>query len=110
MAAEVGAACRDTGFFAITGHGISPAQMQDAFAVAHEVFALPAEAKQELAIARHGSNRGYVGLAIEALDEKTARDLKAVSYTHLDVYKRQVLTWVKPTSVAIRAAAFSCSV
>ena len=76
VAAEVGAACRDTGFFAITGHGISTAQMQDAFAVAHEVFALPAEAKQELAIARHGSNRGYVGLAIEALDEKTARDLK----------------------------------
>ena len=69
VAAEVGAACRDTGFFAITGHGIGPAQMQDAFAVAHEVFALPAEAKQALAIARHGSNRGYVGLAVEALDE-----------------------------------------
>ena len=69
VAAEVGAACRDTGFFAITGHGISPAQMQDAFAVAHELFALPPEAKQALAIARHGSNRGYVGLAVEALDE-----------------------------------------
>ncbi|RZI99380.1 MAG: isopenicillin N synthase family oxygenase, partial [Rubrivivax sp.] len=70
VAAQIGAACRGTGFFAITGHGITPAGIDDAFAVAHEVFALPREAKRELAIATHGHNRGYVGLGVEALDEK----------------------------------------
>ncbi len=76
VAADIGAACRGTGFFVITGHGVSRAQTDDGFSAAHEVFALPREAKAELAIARHGSNRGYVGLGIEALDEKTAPDLK----------------------------------
>lgn len=72
----IGRACRDTGFFAITGHGLPASQIDDAFAAAHEVFALPAAAKQELAIARHGHNRGYVALGVESLDEKAAPDLK----------------------------------
>lgn len=76
VAAAIGRACRDTGFFVITGHGIAPTAMDDAFMAAHEVFALPPEAKRPLAIGAHGHNRGYVGLAVEALDEKTARDLK----------------------------------
>lgn len=50
--------------------------MRDAFAAAHEVFALPLDAKRELSITRHGHNRGYVGLGVEALDEKTLPDLK----------------------------------
>lgn len=76
VAREIGQACRDTGFFVITGHGVPSAQIDDAFAAAHEVFALSREAKQALAIATHGHNRGYVGLGVEALDEKTAPDLK----------------------------------
>jgi isopenicillin N synthase-like dioxygenase len=73
---QIGAACRGTGFFIVTGHGVAPALMRDAFAAAHELFALPPGAKRELAIARHGHNRGYVGLGVEALDEKTPPDLK----------------------------------
>lgn len=76
LARRIGAACRDIGFFAITGHGVAPAAMDDAFALAHEVFAQPAEAKQALSITRHGHNRGYVGLGIEALDEAADPDLK----------------------------------
>lgn len=76
VARAVGAACRDTGFFAITGHGVTPALRDDAFAAARAVFALPVAAKQALAIGRHGPNRGYVALGVEALDEKTAPDLK----------------------------------
>jgi isopenicillin N synthase-like dioxygenase len=75
-ARTIGRACRDTGFFAITGHGIEPSQIEDAFAAAHELFALPAAAKQDLAIGRHGHNRGYVALGVESLDEKAAPDLK----------------------------------
>jgi isopenicillin N synthase-like dioxygenase len=76
LAARIGAACRDIGFFAVTGHGVPQAVIDGAFGAAHEVFRLPREAKAELAIARHGHNRGYVGLGVEALDEKTAPDLK----------------------------------
>ncbi len=76
IANQIGAACRGTGFFVITGHGVEPALMRDAFAAAHEVFALPPDAKRALAIAKHGHNCGYVGLDVEALDEKSLPDLK----------------------------------
>jgi isopenicillin N synthase-like dioxygenase len=76
VAAAVGRACRDIGFFAITGHGVDPALIDDAFRATHELFALPADTKRALARERHGHNRGYIGLGVEALDEKTAPDLK----------------------------------
>jgi isopenicillin N synthase-like dioxygenase len=76
VAAAIGRACRDIGFFAITGHGVEPAVIDGVFRAAREVFALPAEAKSALARERHGHNRGYIGLGVEALDEKTAPDLK----------------------------------
>lgn len=76
LAQTVGHAARSTGFFAITGHGVPADCMAGAFAAAHAVFALPVQAKHALAIARHGHNRGYVGLGVEALDEATAPDLK----------------------------------
>ena len=76
LARRIGAACRGIGFFAITGHGLAQADIDEAFDAAHAVFALPTAAKRELAIAIHGHNRGYVGLGVEALDEKTAPDLK----------------------------------
>ncbi len=76
VAREIGAACRDTGFFAITGHGIDAARVDAVFTAAREVFALPAAAKQALAIGRHGPNRGYVGLGVESLDEHGAPDFK----------------------------------
>ena len=76
VAREVGTACRNIGFFAITGHGVAQGDIDHAFAAAHAVFALPSQAKLELSISTHGHNRGYVGLGVEALDEKTAPDLK----------------------------------
>jgi len=76
LARNIGLACRSIGFFAITGHGVASTSMHDAFETAHAVFALPTTAKQELAIAAHGSNRGYVGLGVEALGDKSAPDPK----------------------------------
>ncbi len=75
-ATAIGAACREVGFFAITGHGIAPSQIAQAFALAHSLFALPLAAKQALALATHGHNRGYAGLGTESLDEHAAPDLK----------------------------------
>ena len=76
LARAIGRACREVGFFAITGHGVGDTVFEGAFRAAHEVFELPIDAKRELARERHGHNRGYVGLGVEALDEKTAADLK----------------------------------
>lgn len=76
VAQAIGRASREIGFFAITGHGVPAACSAGVFAAADAVFALPPEAKRDLAIARHGHNRGYVGLGVEALDEATAPDLK----------------------------------
>ena len=75
-ARRIGAACRGIGFFAITGHGVAQAEIHDAFEIARAAFSLSAAVKGELAIATHGHNRGYVGLGVEALEERTAPDLK----------------------------------
>lgn len=76
VARQVGAACRDIGFFAITGHGIAATRLEQTFAQARRLFDLPAAEKEPLAIQRHGHNRGYVALGVESLDEKAAPDLK----------------------------------
>lgn len=76
VARRIGAACRDIGFFAITGHGVAPERIADTFAAAAQFFAQPLEAKQRLAIGVHGHNRGYVALGTESLDEKAQPDLK----------------------------------
>lgn len=76
VAAQVGAACREIGFFAITGHGVPQATIDDAFAASAEFFGQPLAAKLPLAYATVGHNRGYVGMGVEALDETKAGDQK----------------------------------
>ncbi|MEJ7931054.1 2-oxoglutarate and iron-dependent oxygenase domain-containing protein [Ramlibacter sp. AN1015] len=76
VAVAIGRACRDTGFFAIEGHGVAEATVASAFAAAQALFALAPEAKQALAIGRHGHNRGWVALGVESLDERAQPDLK----------------------------------
>jgi isopenicillin N synthase-like dioxygenase len=76
VAREIGVACRDTGFFAITGHGVAAERIAETFAAAAEFFALPLQAKRQLAIGVHGHNRGYVALGTESLDENATPDLK----------------------------------
>ncbi|WP_326541634.1 isopenicillin N synthase family dioxygenase [Pseudorhodoferax sp.] len=94
VAQAVGRASRETGFFAITGHGVPEACTRAVFAAAQAVFALPAKDKRALAIARHGHNRGYVGLGVEALDEATAPDLKeAYNLVWTDEATRPANVW-----------------
>ncbi len=76
VAARVGGACREVGFFMITGHGVAPALVADAFAASAAFFAQPSDVKAAMAIAKLGSNRGYVGTGVEALDEKSGADRK----------------------------------
>src|SRR5580693_8454532 len=60
VAEQIQAACRDRGFFYVTGHGV-PAELLDELAGASaEFFALPAADKTEIAMARGGRTwRGY---------------------------------------------------
>jgi isopenicillin N synthase-like dioxygenase len=74
-AAAVGAACRDTGFFYVANHGISPDLMEAAFDASAAFFARSAEVKREVLYSAAG-NRGYVPMKGEALDPTRPADLK----------------------------------
>jgi isopenicillin N synthase-like dioxygenase len=80
VARAIDRACREIGFFAITGHGIPDALVEDLRGHAHVYFALPLAAKLA---ARHpvaGTNRGYHPVAGETLasanDTAAPPDLK----------------------------------
>jgi isopenicillin N synthase-like dioxygenase len=51
---EIDAACRDSGFFLVTGHGIDPRLRDDLEALSREFFALPDQAKAAIAMQRGG--------------------------------------------------------
>ncbi len=76
IAAEVGAACRDVGFFYVVNHGVDQDLIAGAFDQSHRFFALPLTEKQALAIERIGGNRGYSGMLHEALDPGRGPDMK----------------------------------
>jgi isopenicillin N synthase-like dioxygenase len=60
VAHAIDRACRDNGFFAITGHGIPLALSDELERVSREFFALPEATKLEIAMARAGRRwRGF---------------------------------------------------
>ena len=56
---DLGNACRDTGFFLVSGHGIPQSLINDAFKAADDFFALPTEVKaaSECEAIENGSRR-----------------------------------------------------
>ena len=54
MAADIGAACRDLGFFYASGHAIAPATLDQLAAASQRFFALPHEIKLKISMARGG--------------------------------------------------------
>jgi isopenicillin N synthase-like dioxygenase len=80
VAAALDDACRETGFFAITGHGVADGVVDDLRRVAHEFFALPLAVKLASRHPVAGTNRGYHPLAGETLsaanDAPAPPDLK----------------------------------
>jgi isopenicillin N synthase-like dioxygenase len=74
--AEVDRACREVGFFAITGHGIGDELRAAVFDGAHRFFALPVDDKVAVAIERSDNNRGYAGVEGEKLQPDLPGDLK----------------------------------
>jgi isopenicillin N synthase-like dioxygenase len=84
VAAELGRACREVGFFYIRNHGISDELTSAMFARSEAFFASPAASKDEFAITRSKHNRGYVGIASESLNLAQA-DLKEAFNIGLDL-------------------------
>ncbi len=66
LADALDTACRDTGFFCITGHGISPELIADLERVARQFFALPESVKAAIAMPNAGRAwRGWFPLGGE---------------------------------------------
>ena len=78
-AAEIGAACRNLGFFYATGHGIGADTQSALEAASRRFFALPEATKMEIAMPRGGRAwRGYFPLGGELTSGKP--DLKQGLY------------------------------
>jgi isopenicillin N synthase-like dioxygenase len=85
IAAEVGAACRDVGFFYVGNHGVDRGLIERAFAQSRRFFGLPLAERQALAIEKIGGNRGYSGMLHEALDPGRGPDLKEAFNVGLEI-------------------------
>ncbi|MEM1345523.1 MAG: 2-oxoglutarate and iron-dependent oxygenase domain-containing protein [Pseudomonadota bacterium] len=71
--ADLGRACRGSGFFLLSGHGIDEALIEAVFAKADTFFDLPAADKAALDIRHNGQNRGWVAEGSERLDEASGQ-------------------------------------
>ena len=60
LCGEIGAACRTTGFFYLTGHGVPEALIAATYAEAARFHALPSAEKRRYHIANSRNHRGYV--------------------------------------------------
>ncbi len=80
VARQIDDACREIGFFAVTGHGVPDHIVHDLRRVAHAFFALPTAQKCAVRHPVPGTNRGYHPIGGEILaasnDETAAPDLK----------------------------------
>jgi len=76
VATQIDAACRDWGFFYITGHGIPPERIDALLAAAKAFFAQPEAEKLKIDITRTAHHRGYGAIATEQLDPTQPSDLK----------------------------------
>ncbi len=76
VARAIGAAARDIGFFAVTGHGVPDDIITGVFHAAQTFFALPPERKALVGIERSTQYLGYAALASERLDPSRPGDAK----------------------------------
>lgn len=83
---EMGRACRETGFFVLTGHGIGQDLIDRVFAQADAFFALPGPEKARFDIRQSDTNRGWTPEGSENLDDSAdAVDRKEAFNIGLDL-------------------------
>jgi isopenicillin N synthase-like dioxygenase len=76
VAARLGAAAREIGFFYIVNHGVPHALRDAVFAASAAFFAQDEAAKQSILFSAATGNRGYVPMKGESLDPTKPADLK----------------------------------
>lgn len=76
---QVRRACLSSGFFQITGHGISKALQRRILSATTDFFTLPLPQKQELDCKKTVGYRGYETLATQSYHEGVKPDLKEAS-------------------------------
>jgi isopenicillin N synthase-like dioxygenase len=74
--ATLSAACRETGFFCVSGHGMDAASRASVFAASRQFFMLPIAEKRRFSIALSPHNRGYVEMEAERLQPDAPPDRK----------------------------------
>jgi isopenicillin N synthase-like dioxygenase len=82
---QIGAACREFGFFGAVNHGIAPEVIAQAFRAAKIFFDLPQEDKLSLHINKSPTHRGFDPIGWQSLDlskegDASAADLKESFY------------------------------
>jgi isopenicillin N synthase-like dioxygenase len=91
VAWEIHKACRETGFFLITGHGVPQSLIDAQFDWAKRFFALPLEAKMAIHMKNSPSTAGYEPIGGQVLDSQDANaenapaDLKESFYAGLEL-------------------------
>ena len=73
-------ACKKTGFFQVTGHGLSPKLQKELLAASEKFFSLGYNQKRELDARTTVGRRGYDVLASQAYDDGSFTDLKEGFY------------------------------
>jgi isopenicillin N synthase-like dioxygenase len=76
VARTLGNACRDVGFFYISGHGVPSALMKRVFDTSAAFFTGPAAMREMVSFSGPGGNRGYIRLGGETLDPGKPPDVK----------------------------------
>lgn len=71
LAKDVGAACRDVGFFYAVNHGVNEQMLEDTFVALKRYFALPTEVKMETHNQKTEKFRGYEAFLEGKLDPNT---------------------------------------
>jgi isopenicillin N synthase-like dioxygenase len=71
LATEVGAACRDVGFFIAVNHGVDQEMLDDTFDAVKKYFDLPTEIKMESHNQKTEKYRGYEAFLEGKLDPST---------------------------------------
>lgn len=70
VAQQIFSACHEVGFLYLKHHGISEPSIDQAFSQSRAFFDLPLSEKQQSAWSNESSNRGYIGIERERLDER----------------------------------------
>jgi isopenicillin N synthase-like dioxygenase len=70
------AACTDTGFFYITGHGLPGSLIEQVLSQSHQFFALPAEQKLAIASDKSPCRHGYEPMRKQTLEPGAPPDVK----------------------------------